>query len=135
MLEEIGRVVKVEGLQALVEMSRHSACAHCGICTLGIQDKMEILANNNLGAKVNDQVKVAVSGPVILKSAFIVYIIPLFGLVFGYLLGRYFGGEKLGVIVGISGVLLVLASLHYYELKLKRENKLVVRITEILSPP
>lgn len=134
MLEEIGRVVKVEGLQALVEMNRHSACAHCGICTLGSQDKMEILANNSLGATVNDQVKVAVSGPVILRSAFVVYIIPIFGLVLGYLLGRYLGGEKLGVIFGIGGVLLVLFSLHYYDQKLKRENKLIVHITEILSP-
>lgn len=132
MLEEIGRVVKIDELQALVEMNRHSACAHCGICTLGNQDKMEILANNNLGAKVNDQVKVAVSGPVILKSAFVVYIIPLFGLVLGYLLGRYLGGEKLGVVVGIGGALLVLFSLHYYDRKLKKENKLIVRITEIL---
>ncbi len=132
MLEEIGRVVKVEGLQAVVEMNRHSACARCGICTLGIQDKMEILANNSLGAKVNNQVKVAVSGPVILKSAFIVYIIPLFGLVIGYLVGRSLGGEKLGVIAGIGGVLLVLSSLHYYDRKLKKENKLIVQITEIL---
>ncbi|MBI5555772.1 MAG: SoxR reducing system RseC family protein [Elusimicrobia bacterium] len=132
MLEEIGQVVKVEGLEALVEMNRHSACAHCGICALGSQDKMEILANNSLGAKVNDQVKVSVSGPVILKSAFVVYIIPLFGLVLGYLLGWYLGGEKLGVIVGIGGALLVLFSLHYYDRKLKRENKLIVHITEIL---
>lgn len=132
MLEEIGRVVKVEGLQALVEMNRHSACAHCGICTLGSQDKMEILANNSLGATVQDQVKVSVSGPIILKSAFVVYIVPLFGLVLGYLLGRYLGGEKLGVIVGIGGVLLVLFSLHYYDRKLKKENKLIVNITEIL---
>lgn len=133
MLEEIGRVVKVEGLQALVEINRHSACARCGICALGTHDKMEILADNSLAAKVNDQVKVAVSGPVILKAAFIVYIIPLFGLVLGYLLGRYLGGEKLGVIVGIGGALLVLFSLHYYDRKLKKENKLIVRITEILS--
>ena len=132
MLEEIGRVIKVEGSQALVEMNRHSACAHCGICTLGIQDKMEILANNSLGAKVNDQVKVAVAGPVILKSAFVVYIIPLFGLVLGYLVGRYLGGEKLGVIFGIGGVLLILSGLHYYDRQLKKQNKLIVQITEIL---
>jgi sigma-E factor negative regulatory protein RseC len=133
MLEEIGRVTKVEGQQAIVEMDRHSACAHCGICTAGIQDKMEIVADNSLGSKVNDLVKVAVPGPVILKSAFIVYVIPLFGLVLGYLLGRRLGGEKAGVALGISSVALVLYGLHYYDRKLKKENKLIVQITEILQ--
>jgi sigma-E factor negative regulatory protein RseC len=132
MLEETGRVIKIEGQQAHVEMNRHSACARCGICTAGIQDKMEILADNRLGSKVNDLVKVAVAGPVILKSAFMVYIIPLFGLVLGYLLGKRAGGEKLGVALGIGGVLMVLYGLHYYDGKLKKENKLIVYITEIL---
>ncbi|MDD5492677.1 MAG: SoxR reducing system RseC family protein [bacterium] len=132
MLEETGRVIKVEGTQATVEMSRHSACAHCGICIAGCQDKMEIVADNNLGSQVNDLVKVAISGPVILKSAFVVYIIPLFGLVLGYLAGRRLGGEKLGVILGISGVAIILFGLHHYDLKLKRENKLIVQIIEIL---
>lgn len=134
MLEEIGRVVKIEGSQALVEMNRHSACAHCGVCALGRHDKMEILVSNNLGAKINEQVKVTVSGPVILKSAFVVYIIPLFGLILGYLLGWSLSGEKLGVIFGIGSVLLVLYGLHYYDRKLKKENKLMVQITEVLSP-
>jgi sigma-E factor negative regulatory protein RseC len=132
MLEETGRVIKVEGSQATVAMDRHSACAHCGICIAGCQDKMEIVADNRLGSQVNDLVRVAVSGPVILKSAFVVYIIPLFGLVLGYLLGKRAGGEKLGVALGIGGVLLVLYGLHYYDRKLKKENKLIVYITEIL---
>ncbi len=134
MLAETGRVIKVEGTQATVEMNRHSACAHCGICTAGSQDKMEIMADNSIGSKVDDLVKVAVEGPVILKSAFIVYIIPLFGLVLGYLAGRHFGGEKLGVVLGLSSVVLVLSGLHYYDRKLKKDNTLIVQITEILSP-
>ncbi|MDD5131768.1 MAG: SoxR reducing system RseC family protein [bacterium] len=132
MLEETGRVIRIEGSRAIVEMDRHCACAHCGICTTGSQDTMEIVAENSPGSKVNDLVKVAVSGPVILRSAFIVYIIPLFGLVLGYLAGRHISGEKLGVVLGISGVALILLGLHFYDLKLKRENKLIVRITEIL---
>jgi sigma-E factor negative regulatory protein RseC len=132
MLEETGRVIKVDGLQATIEMSRHSACAHCGICIAGCQDKMEITAENRLGAGINDLVKVAISGPVILRSAFVVYMVPLFGLVLGYLVGRRIGGEKLGVALGICGVLLVLYGLHYYDRKLKKENKLIVHITEIL---
>lgn len=132
MLEETGRVIRIEGQQAIVAMNRHSACAHCGICTAGSQDKMEITADNTLGSQVNDLVKVAVSGAVILKSAFIVYIIPLFGLVLGYFVGRRVGGEKLGVVMGVSGVGLVLYGLHYYDRKIKKENKLIVQITEIL---
>lgn len=132
MLEETGRVIKVEGTQATVEMNRHSACAHCGICIAGCQDKMEIVADNNLGSQVNDLVKVAISGPVILRSAFVVYIIPLVGLVLGYLLGRRAGGEKLGVVLGIISVLLVLYGLHYYDRKLQKEHRLIVHITAIL---
>ncbi|MDD5259170.1 MAG: SoxR reducing system RseC family protein [bacterium] len=132
MLEEIGKVIKVEGTQATVAMDRHSACAHCGICIAGCNEKMEIIAENTIGSKVNDRVKVAVAGPFILKSAFIVYIIPLFGLVLGYLAGRYFGGEKLGVIFGLGVVALVLYGLHYYDRKIKKEHALIVHITEIL---
>ncbi len=133
MLEEIGQVIKVEGNQATVAMDRHSACAHCGICIAGCNEKMEIIAENSIGSKVNDLVKVAVSGPVILKSAFIVYIIPLFGLVLGYLAGRHFGGEKLGVVSGLSAVALVLYGLHYYDRKLKKANSLIVQITGIVQ--
>lgn len=131
-MEETGQVIKINGNFAQVEMQRHPACANCGLCTMGVGDKMLITAANTARAKVADRVKVTISGTVVLKSAFLVYIVPLIALLVGFVIGNYLAGEIYGVACGVIGVVLSLIGLHFYDQKLKKENKVVVKITEII---
>lgn len=132
MLEEIGIVIEVREHSAVVEMARRPTCSHCGLCKLGAQEKMQVEAENAVGARVNDRVKVSVPSPVILKSAFIVYMVPLIALFTGFFAGTYVLGEKGGVVVGISSALGVIIGLHFYDKRLKRKQRTLVRISEIL---
>lgn len=132
MLEEVGLVVEVHDKTAVVEMMRHASCSHCGLCTLGAQDKMRIEAENSVGARLNDRVKVAIPSAVILKSAFIVYIVPLVALLIGFVTAKYFLGEKAGVVVGLLCAVGVFLGLHFYDKRLRSQQQTLVRITEIV---
>lgn len=132
MLEEVGVVVLAHDKTAVVEMTKHASCAHCGVCTLGHHDKMRIEAENSIGARLNDRVKVAIPGAVILKSAFIVYIVPLIALVMGFLTAKYFLGEMAGVVTGLLCAVGVFLGLHFYDKRLRLQQKILVRITEII---
>lgn len=96
MIEEYGIVVELKGQKvAVVRCQRNSACDHCpssGACSMGDDGKsMLVDAFNLVGANVNDQVKVATSTKLFLQSSFVLYIVPIIGLLVGALLGQASG--------------------------------------------
>lgn len=101
MQEETGTVVELRGKHiALVHCRKSSFCAHCAsmeLCHVADDNKsMLVEAHNVLGAKVGDEVKLAVSTRNFLQSSFLVYIVPLIALVLGAILGRFIGSRLEG---------------------------------------
>ncbi|PLX92567.1 MAG: hypothetical protein C0619_05650 [Desulfuromonas sp.] len=96
MIEEFGTVVELKGKQvAVVLCQRHSACDHCpssGACQIG-DDKQSMLveAFNLIGAEVSDRVKIVTSSRNFLQSSFLLYIVPIIGLLIGALIGQALG--------------------------------------------
>jgi len=120
MIEE-GRVIEVKGGLAKVEIRRSTSCGTCRVCWMSEEGKMVACAENLIGAKVGQRVRLQVSGS-ILKAAFVVYILPLVGLIVGYGVGSsvtkamgYPGyAEKIGMICGLATLALSFLAVRYY---------------------
>ena len=96
MIEEYGTIVELKGKQiAVVLCQRNSACDHCpssGACNIGDDsESMLVEATNLIGAKNGDRVKVATTTKHFLQSSFILYIVPIIGLLIGALIGQTIG--------------------------------------------
>ena len=74
---------------AQVETDRNDACSHCTSCrvSFGGNSEMTINAINRVGAGVGDLVSIHLSSGTIMKSAAILYLIPIAGLMSGAFLG------------------------------------------------
>jgi len=93
MIEEYGTIVEIKNLQiAVVKCQRNSACDHCpssGACNIGDDgETMLIDAYNAVGAQLDDQVKIVTSTKHFLQSSFMLYIVPIIGLLVGALVGQ-----------------------------------------------
>lgn len=97
MLKEKARVVAVKPGIALVEASRRSSCDSCSAnesCGTGIISKflgrkrarLEVL--NPVGARVGDEVIVAIEDQVLVRSSFMVYAMPLLLMFLGGATGQ-----------------------------------------------
>jgi len=96
MLEEYGTIVELKGKQiAVVLCQRHSACDHCassGSCHIGEDSStMLVEAFNAIGAGISDRVKVVTSTKSFLQSSFMLYIVPIIGLLIGAVSGQLIG--------------------------------------------
>lgn len=86
MIEDIGRVVKVDGDKAYVEVERSSACASCGLQEaeeLAAGGKVVFESYNMADAVVGDIVRVQVRTGAYTKASLYIYGIPVLFLVIG----------------------------------------------------
>jgi len=94
---ETGTVVELKSAQiALVRCQKNSACDHCpssNSCHTeqASSSAMVVEVYNPLEAKIGDQVKVETSTRHFLQSSFVLYIIPVFGLLVGAFAGQLIG--------------------------------------------
>ncbi len=133
-MEEKGRVVKVESGVAQVEMGRTSACARCGMCLQSPGDKAVLYIRNSLGASPGDEVLVSIESKQILKTAFLIYLFPLVGLIGGYFLGQaILGKEMAGIIFAALGFFATLFFLHQYDKRVKTQKSKEARIIQIFK--
>ena len=91
MAQEKGLVTSItEDGWAQVETDRNDACSHCGSCrvSFGCNSEMTIKALNRAGAGVGDLVSIHLSSGTIMKSAAILYLIPVAGLISGAFMGE-----------------------------------------------
>ncbi len=101
MVEEEGKVVRVEGGYAFVHAERGSSCDGCSAKASchsmgGSEGKvMEMKAVNSVGAEVGDRVKVGIDSLVFLKSSFLVYVVPLIVMIGGGIIGDSYARSRM----------------------------------------
>ncbi|MDT8902280.1 SoxR reducing system RseC family protein [Anaeroselena agilis] len=86
-MKQEGIVISSDGEMARVRTSRHNDCENCGACPGN--DALVLDVRNPLGAKPGQLVMIEVQEVGFLKSAFIVYILPLIAMALGAMAGGY----------------------------------------------
>lgn len=122
MITETGQVVAESGDRVWVMTIRQSACQSCSarhgcgqkaLATMSQGKANQILVDNTLGARVGDQVTLAIEETALLGASLLVYALPLLLLVAGAVAGHWWAGQTdagamLGAVTGLgSGFLLV----------------------------
>jgi sigma-E factor negative regulatory protein RseC len=101
MSQEIGIVDTIEDEWAWVKTQRKSACAHCGhkdhCHTIEGGDRMLVKARNLADARKGDEVELYLNTNTQLKCVFMVYMVPVIGLLIGA-----FSGNSLSALMGLS---------------------------------
>lgn len=115
-MSQIGVVESVKKDRVFVKVSREGACAHCRMCTSGINEGKECLieAVNQCEAGVGDLVDIDIQAKYFLEATIIMYGIPLIAMLSGigiaWMITKGLGipnAETISAIVGIiftSGV-------------------------------
>ena len=132
-MREKGVVEEVFGENAVVCVIRKCACGEsCKNCSSACKlTKNRVTAINSVGAKHNDVVLVEAESKDILKSAFLVYILPLIVFFIGYFITNLYIKNEL-ICIGTAIILFcaVFIILHTYDKKNKLKTQ--VKICEIV---
>ncbi len=124
MIEEEAVVVGLDGEYAEVESWQKSACGHCSarsgcgtslVASLFGRRPRRFPALNQVGARPGDRVIVGVDAGALQAASFLMYLVPLLGLIGGALAGTWAArllaaadGELLSILLGAFGMALAL---------------------------
>lgn len=147
-LEQFGEVVELKGDQrALVRVRQHLSCGSCGRCGGFFGDPgkrkdhlVEVL--NPIGAKKGELVRLEARVSEMLLAAFLLYIVPLLGLLAGLFAGRsfalhwgVFGSPDLwGLLWGLVFMFFFYFLLRSQERHLARSRRFKAVITAVVEP-
>ena len=98
----VGLVTWTDGENAKVRFLRSSQCAHCGACLTSGEGEMEVELENTLGAKVGDQVRVALAPKRVVQASLLAYAVPLALLLLGVWAGSQIS-DVYALIFGVAG--------------------------------
>ena len=134
MIIEYGTIVELKGRQvAVVLCQKQSACKHCpssGACQVGDDGKSMLVESfNQIGAQVGQKVKVVTSTKHFLQSSFVLYILPVIGLLIGAVSGQLIAEhaevgvepQPLGALIGVAFMAGTFLSIRVGTRALKRE--------------
>jgi sigma-E factor negative regulatory protein RseC len=139
--EEYGEVMEVHGSTAKVKLGAKQACAHCGICSKIGNSPNEMLVDVYAGepVKKGDKVVLVMGNGMILKSAFIVYMVPLIALIAGYYIGKQLmealnvtlKGELFPALFGFFLLALSFLAIRWYDRRKKDDSRFRVSIRKV----
>ena len=119
---------------AKLEVVKSDACGSCNLCFEGSSGKRFLFADNSLGAKEGDRVRIEIHSAAVAKLSFLVYMIPLIGLVLGALLtGQFTDSEGMTALGSIVGFMIFSVFIYFYLRKTKTKESYVTRITKIFN--
>lgn len=139
--EEEGEVIAVEGNQAKIRVRRSPACDSCssaGTCGLVGKDEMVLTALNPIGASEGQKVGVSFKVEDQVKASFILYLIPVVGLVTGALIGyslHFFGDKEISAAVfSLLFVALTFLGIKYYaHIRYAKDQSYIPTITKVVA--
>jgi sigma-E factor negative regulatory protein RseC len=115
MLTERGMVTSLNGDFAIVSLQRSNTCHACsarnacGTSAIGKflgQKHNSVTIQNSIGAQPGDQVSITIPEEGLLKSALLVYILPLLAMMVGAMVSdAWFDSEFASSLGGLSGLL------------------------------
>lgn len=126
---------------AEVAFQRSEACAKCRLCHALEEGMMAVEAENEAGARRDDTVEIEIPSAEMVKGSMVVFLIPIFFLGFGYLLGAlmmrslgWLGWEEaVGVVFAITALVLSFYAVRWYDRNVEEKQALRPRIVRVLA--
>jgi len=141
MIEDIGKVIRVSGDKASIEVERSSACAQCGLQEveeLVAGGKVVFEAFNMAKANVGDRVRVQVHSAAYMKASVFIYGVPVLLLIIGAILGVYLAGklnkspDTMSALFGICGLIVGIIILFLFRKKGTKKEYIPV-VVEVIT--
>jgi len=142
-MQEEGVVRSLQGGLAQVESVQTEACACCGArgaChALGGEKTRIVTALNEAGAQVGDRVVLNMPRKAVMGASFLVYIVPVLGLLLGAVLGNIYAPnwgwepQSGAVVLGLGGLAVAWLAISGIAKKLTRNSNFTVRIVRVLE--
>ena len=135
---ESGIVKKVDKKIAWVTVVRGDQCGSCNACKSFDEGHAEILAINEIAAKNGDKVEVEIDAGQVVRHSIIVFLLPVFALVFGYFLGANFlskigiSTEAAGIFGSLSFMIICFIVIIGYDRLIAKSNEINAKIVRIL---
>lgn len=140
---EEGIVTGIEESYAMVKVVRSVGCAHCpsaGSCHIESDRVMLVRARNIAGAKIGQRVKLFIPPGSVLEASFLLYLVPLFGLLIGAVVGKlvvapfslYLSSEVLAAGIGLITMAGIFLGIRFYDKRHRQKEKYIPKITQII---
>lgn len=133
-MREIGVVESISGSIAVVSVKRSTACGEaCATCAAKCNLKgNKIKAGNAVGASCGDLVEIEMKTETVLKSAFMVYILPLLFFFAGYFIfQKRTADEVTAMLAGLAAFAAVFVFLLIWDrLNRNRHTTVIIKIIE-----
>jgi sigma-E factor negative regulatory protein RseC len=101
---------------------------------MGADGSRVIEAFNPIGARAGDTVRISIGSGVVLLAAFVVFIVPIFGILIGYAVGVSVGGSQhAGVVGALVGLIASFLVARWWDRRMLRSKRHVPTIIEIVS--
>jgi len=126
---------------AEVAFQSSEACAKCRLCRALEEGMMGVEAENEAGARCDDTVEIEIPSKEMVKGSMVVFLIPIFFLGFGYLLGAFLmrslgwlgWEEAVGVVFAIAALVLSFYAVRWYDQNVEEKQALRPRIVRVIS--
>ncbi|MCD4690641.1 SoxR reducing system RseC family protein [bacterium] len=137
-MREIGRVATVKHDAAVVSMPMSGACERCGVCMVaGDGRNVLLLAKNEVEAVEGDYVEIEISPGRVIAAAFIIYMIPVFLTIAGFVVGHWLsaGDESstLPIVLAVAFLISSFVGVALYDARLRKVERHEARIIRRLS--
>lgn len=142
MATEKGIVTQIGPGTALVRTLPSEACAgcpSCGTCNSQREDT-EVEVINEVGAKIGDRILIDIKTSAFLKATFLLYVLPIIGLLAGAMLGvqaaAYYGYDSsaCSAAFGFAAFFLTVAFVRIKGNRMGQERAYRPKIVKILPP-
>lgn len=133
-MEEEAKVIETNGSISRLEIGENKACQSCHACFKGEGGGMFIMAENSLGAKEGDRVRVEISPRLVLKGSFLIYLMPMIGMILGaFLTSQVTNSEGVKIIGAIGGLVVSFLLIFFYLRKTESPQPFPARIIKIIG--
>ncbi len=134
-MERVGTVTEEKGEMAVVRLRRHLSCENCGRCggVLGGEDRREhfVEALNPIRARRGQNVLIEMDDRRALFIAFMLYLVPLAGLVGGIVLGLKIAAdlgwaarkELFATGLGAAAMALIYGGISLWDRRIKKSGR------------
>ncbi len=139
-MAQTGTVESIKDQNVYVKVIREEACAHCKMCTTGINEGKEcvIEAVNKCSAIVGDIVEIDVQNNYFLRATAIMYGIPLVALMLGIGISLSIlqsadikGAELISALIGLAVTGIVYLLINQREKKNKNTQYLPIAVCKV----